>query len=229
MADSSLSDLRQALREAGPPAWAACRALAAMGDEASLDCLLGLSRAPDWRLRRAAIEALAGHALADRCAPDLAAALGDASPYVVRTACEAVGQRAILAARPAIARLAHGPDPATREAALRAWASLWRVEDFEPVLGIHRRDPVERVRREAAGLLMRQADAANWWRLFEPWSTAPFGRHRRWACELAGRFGGAGAVPAALQGLLHDTDGHVRKAAARALAGLAPGTAPAGR
>ena len=229
MSEGDLTELRSQLLVAGPSAWAAFRMLAAWGDEASLRVLCEQAQAPDWRYRRAAIEALAGHALASRARQVIVVALGDVSPYVARTACEAVGSLAIPQARRGISALARDPDPATRGAALRAWAAVWRPEDFEPVYRIYAQDKVEQVRREAAGLLRQHADAANWQRLFAAWSTAPFGRHRVWACELAARFGVAG-VEAALRERLHDKDGHVRKAASRALAAAAQALdAPAGQ
>lgn len=220
MSEGDLAELLSQLLVAGPSAWAAFRQLAARGDEASLRVLCEQAQAPDWRYRRVAIEALASHALVSRARQVIVVALGDASPYVARTACEAVGRLAIPQARPGISALARDPDSATREAALRAWAAVWRPEDFEPVYQIYAQDKVEQVRREAAGLLRQHADAASWQRLFAAWSMAPFGRHRVWACELAARFGVA-AAEAALRELLHDKDGHVRKAASRALAAAA--------
>jgi hypothetical protein len=183
MSEGDLAELRSQLLVAGPRAWAAFRQLA----EASLRVLCEQAQAPDWRYRRVAIEALASHALVSRARQVIVVALGDASPYVARTACEAVGRLAIPQARPGISALARDPDSATREAALRAWAAVWRPEDFEPVYQIYAQDKVEQVRREAAGLLRQHADAASWQRLFAAWSMAPFGRHRVWACDSASR------------------------------------------
>jgi HEAT repeat protein len=216
MTDASLDKLRDNLQHPGPSAWEAMRSLGAHGGEESLRLLREYAASSDWRYRRSAVEAIAGHALAGRVVDLITVALGDSSPYVVRTACEAVGRLAIPGARGALPRLAQDRDPCTREAALRAWRALWEPGDFEQVLTIHLTDEVEDVRKEAAWLLAQYASDENWQRLFSEWSTARLARYRVWACELAARFGTIG-VEKALQALVEDQDGHVRKAARRAL------------
>lgn len=110
----------------------------------------------------------------------------------------------------------HDPDPDLRDVALGALRGLWTTADFDPVWRLYKEDPLERVRRNAAFLLREHADLPNWSTLFEAWWNDPLPRLRVWAIELAEQFG-EGSLPP-LHPLLQDPDGHVRRAASRALA-----------
>jgi HEAT repeat protein len=72
------------------------------------------------------------------------------------------------------------------------------------------------VRKEAAWTLRANTSSGNWRALFQAWRSHRLARHRVWACEVAGAFGDTNIEPE-LVPLAGDEDGHVRKAAARAL------------
>lgn len=214
--DVPVSELRTHLRPPGPLAWAACIALGQHPGRDAFALLVDLADSPDWRYRRAAVEALAGHQLGREAAALLGKRLGDPSPYVVRTACRAVALLGLHSLHDAVAVLLRAREAPTRTEALAALATLWQPTDFEPVFVCLRLDPSAEVRKRAAWTLRTNASAASWRRLFDTWRRDPLPRHRTWAAELAAALGGREVEPP-LQELLEDPNGHVRKAAQDAL------------
>ena len=212
---ASVPELVSRLRPPGAGAWAAFAALGSNPTDDALGVLLQFCGDPDWRYRRVAIEALALHALGRSAALMVCQALGDRSPYVVRTACEAAASLGLAEAHAPVRRLLLSESGETREAAAAAIARLWLPEDFEPVMRLFREDPLKGVRRQAAWALATNASSATWRELVSTWRNDSLPRHRIWACELVERFGDEEAR-AGLGGLLTDANGHVRKAAQRA-------------
>jgi HEAT repeat protein len=216
---ATLGELVAAARAVGPARWAAIGALARSPDPIAFDALSELARSTDWTVRRAAVEGLGRHVTGGQAVDLLQSALADASPHVVRAACTAAANLGITALRPEMLPLLRVPDAATREQALQAIEVLWSPDDFPQIMEVHCCDPDERVRREAAFVLYRRADAARWAALIELWRVDPLARHRGWACDLAGRSGDP-RLRERVRPLTDDTDGHVRGAAERAVAGL---------
>ena len=214
--DASVPDLLQAASKAGPAAWAALTALGHHDSNEAYDALRPLAASPDWRYRRAALEAMACHVRAGEARGLFCAGLEDESPYVVRTACDIVATRRITEAHAAVRGLLGSRDPATRDRAVITIGHLWAAEDFDTVHRLFRQDPSLNVRREAARTLRWRADGSTWRILFESWRDDKLHRHRVWACQIAGEFGDA-SVATELKALAEDRDGHVRKAATRAL------------
>jgi HEAT repeat protein len=93
---------------------------------------------------------------------------------------------------------------------------LWLDSDFEPVFKIHITDKNGNVRTQAAWTLRRNVAQGNWKTLFEVWQKDEMSRHRVWACELAAQFGTVSNL-SVLKKLSDDKDGHVRKAAKKAI------------
>lgn len=213
---ASVSDLVAQLRPPTDRAWAACIALGHNGSPESLDVLLGLAQDSDWRYRRSSIEALVSHPLAGTVAKQICRALSDSSPYVVRTACDTAAELDLRDAHDILLDITHSTSAATRQAALRALSRLWRNDDFALLLTIYLSDQDQAVRREAAWALKSNASPENWEALFDAWASDSLPRHRVWACELAMAFGGS-SVHEQLVRLSDDANGHVRKAAKRAL------------
>src|SRR6266550_2630050 len=81
-----------------------------------------------------------------------------------------------------------------------------------------RKDPDDETRKEAAWILRGHAPASSRV-LIERWRSGGLPRERVWACELVAKSGDPNDQPI-LEALLGDSDGHVRDAARRALAGL---------
>jgi HEAT repeat protein len=214
-----VAELRRAVAAPGPSASAAFAALSADAGSESLAALVEAAASPDWRMRRAAVEAVAGHVLGRTAARLVLDALGDDSPYVVRTACDAAAALRLDDAHDVVLGLTRSPDAATRECATRGLDALWRASDFDATFEAMLRDSVLDVRRRAGFVLRAHADATTWNRLVAVWRADELPRARRWACDLTAAFGGADDV-AALEPLTRDRDGHVRKAAARATAAL---------
>lgn len=132
--------LRTLVQTPGPAAWAACYALGASGDPLARTVLVGLTHHAQWSFRRSAIEALG---LCDAPPSEvICAALTDSVPYVIRAACAVVQHHHLLPARAAVLRVLPMADPATRQSALAALASVWQPSDFWLVLDIMQTDSV---------------------------------------------------------------------------------------
>jgi HEAT repeat protein len=215
---ASVAELRTRLRPPSPEAWAAVVALANSDSPEAVDVLVGLTYDPDWRYRRVAVEALGSHPLDRRATRAVLCALRDSSPYVVRTACEAAADMQLAEAHAPVARLLESKSGLTRQTAVAALARVWSAEDLPALVRLYRCDPAKKVRREAAWTLWKNVSAETWRPLFDLWLNDPLHRHRVWACLLAGAFGDP-AAKAQLVPLCRDPDGHVRKAARRALEG----------
>jgi HEAT repeat protein len=211
-----LPELVQMLDDNGPKRWAAFEAVARTPGRDAFEALLARIKCADPLVRRAAIEALGGHELGPEAADGVRAALHDTSPYVVRTACEVLGSWRDGEAHPGIARLLGSSEPATRQSALRALSGIWQPSDFEQVLGIMLHDPDEEVRKQAGWTIRANVGNQVWEKLFTLWASDPLVRNRKWACEIAAEFGDPGHLHA-LDQLSHDTDGHVRASATRAI------------
>ena len=95
--------------------------------------------------------------------------------------------------------------------------SLWRDDDLDAVLASMTDDPNDVVRKQAAWVLSHHAPVGS--RLIQRWRVSALSRDRVWVCDFLAQ----SSIPdrsAILETLLHDPDGHVRKAARRALTTL---------
>jgi HEAT repeat protein len=196
------------------------RALVARDDADALTILRDASAENDQFLRRTAIETIGRHPGGRALHTVILAALTDPSDYVVRTACKVVEDWAWGEAHDLLMALLKSPSHATRRTAIHALSPIWRETDFRAVFDIYTRDPERTVRREAAWTLRERVGTPDWLQLFGAFRTDDPPRHRMWACELAARFGGRDMNPI-LATRASDHDGHVRKAATRAIEMLA--------
>lgn len=196
------------------------RALVLRDDDETLTLLSAACSASDQFIRRSAIETVGRHPRGQELRTSILDALTDPSDYVVRAACEVVARWTWSEAHDVVASALASPSPPTREAAIRTLGAIWRETDFRPVFHIYIGDPERTVRRGAAWVLRERVTATDWLRLFEAFRTDDTPRHRVWACELAARFDGPSPSPL-LATLVSDRDGHVRKAAGRAIETLA--------
>jgi HEAT repeat protein len=211
-----LEELEARLQQPGAAAWTAILALARDPQERAIQILTRCVRFEDWRFRRIALEAISDHALALDASGLIRASLHDPSPYVVRTAIEAILRLELTAAHDDLLSLFSANEAATRQAAVRGLSSMWGSGDFMAVLRLFRSDPSPAVRNSAAWTLNETAEASTWRTLFDTWKDDDLPRARTWACQLAGRYGNPDLVPE-LERLARDRNGHVRKAAARAM------------
>lgn len=198
-----------------PTTHEAVRELGSREDAAALEILAGAAAVDDQFLRRTALEVIGRHPQGRELRALILGALGDPSEYVTRTACEVVERWELLEARNLLLPLLANVNEATRQSAIRALGAIWVDADFPRVFRIYAKDFVPDVRREAASVLRRRVAAADWRTLFDAFSADELARHRVWACELAGSFASPEILPL-LSRLSSDSDGHVRKAAARA-------------
>jgi len=213
---SEVDVLRSGLVRPGPKAWASCAALGLHPSNEAFELLVDLAHSPSWNYRHAATRAIATHRLGRSAGSLLIALLEDESPYVVRAACDAISQLRLQEAHDAVLSLLHSSDQSTRFTALAALDVLWVPSDFDIVFRVFCEDASNEVRRRAAWALRAHANQENWEILFKAWSRDDLPRHKVWACELAEEFGDSN-IRIALESLLLDCDGHVRKSAQLAL------------
>ena len=206
-----------AIAAPGPKAWAAIRALAERPGPEAMATLIGLTRSPDPCLRRSAVEAIGNHQSGRDEADAVLGMLHDRDGGVVRAACRAAAALVLTAAHDRVRELIESEEEGTRYSALEALETLWEPTDFEGVFARYQRDPSDRVvRRRAAWTLAKHIGREHWERAFAAWSQDLVPRHRVWACTLAERFGDRAILPE-LNALRADPDGHVRRAADRAV------------
>lgn len=216
--ERSVAELRALAGSDTPERWAAIVALGRAPGPEALQGLAELAAARDPYCRRAAIEAIGKRSDGDHLGHVVLAQMTDRNGIVVRTAVEAASNLALPGAHPRLRELLKDPEPATRAASVRALARLWTREDFEAVVALFKHDPSAEVRKSAGWTLRATASADHADALFELWRSDPMPRHRQWACELAAMFP-APHLHDVLVELESDVDGHVRKAARRALQG----------
>ena len=213
---ATYDELCEYLKTPGPLVWASCIALSHQGTSVSLSKLVELSQSSDWRFRRSAIEAIAYHPQAENAVEIIGKALSDPSQHVIRTACEIVAKLKLDALHDNVLALLKSDNQDTRQEAVKTLSEIWRMDDFDKVYNLFMLDKIQKVRNAAAWTLHAHATEDNWLKLFGVWQQDSFIRHRKWACELATIFG-ADRVKEELEKLASDKDGHVRKAAIKAL------------
>lgn len=192
------------------------RKLRSREDEEALKQLAQAATIEDQFLRRAMLESIGLHPLGRKLTSNIVDALGDPSEYVVRTACEIVQKWELNEAHESVVALLENGSKATRLAAIRALGAIWTDADFSLIFPIYTSASELGVRREAAWVLRRRATSGHWRPLFNAFYADKLPRHRQWACELAENFSGPDILPLLSQ-LSLDVDGHVRKAALRAI------------
>ncbi|MHC5540330.1 HEAT repeat domain-containing protein [Singulisphaera rosea] len=209
--------LLAAISSPGPKAWAAIRALVERPGPEMLAILIGLTRSRDPHLRRAAVEAIGNHRSGQDGAVAVVDMLHDHDGIVVRAACIAATALGLSVAHDRVRELIDSEEEATRYTAWDALETLWEPTDFEGVFARYQHDPSDRtIRRRAAWTLAKHVGREHWERVFAAWSRDNVSRHRVWACTLAETFGDRAIFPA-LNPLRADPDGHVRRAADRAV------------
>jgi hypothetical protein len=211
--------LRALIAGEGPLRWAAFCALERLPGSDVLAALRDYAQSGDASVRRTAIETIGKHPEGRALSATVCAALQDQEPIVVNTACGAAAELGLEQAHDPIVVLLTRASSATRSRAIQALKHLWRPEDFAAVLAIFTKDRLPNLRKEAAWVLHQHASEAHWPVLFELWSQGELDRYRLWAAQLAERFAGP-AQARDLERLAHDPNGHVRKAAQRALDAL---------
>jgi HEAT repeat protein len=194
----------------------AIRDLGAREDAGALTTLADTARSGDQFVRRTAIEAIGRHPHGRELTAVILNELKDGSEYVQRAACDVVAQWELSEAHGAMFALLVAPSRLTRRVAIRTLGAIWQDADFPLIFDIYTGASETETRREAAWVLRQRAAAASWRTLFDAFSVDALPRHRQWACELAENFAGRGNLSAVLQ-LQSDGDGHVRKAATRAI------------
>jgi HEAT repeat protein len=217
---ASVIELAAMIELPGPQRWAAYIALAHDESEEGLGVLAKATQRSDPHTRRAALAAIGQHVKGHTLADLVHDGLEDPSDFVARTACEAAAALRLHGAHDAVFRLLDDKSLATRIVAIQTLKVLWNDLDFTKLHEIVQDKRNERLRKEAAFTLRARASESNWHQLFDTWREDSLPRHRTWACQLAELFGGSQAMPI-LTKLAKDHNGHVRKAAARAIAAIA--------
>ena len=212
----SVAELDSLAKAGGAERWVAMVALAHSWDPRALDSLAELASSPNPFIRRFAIEWVGKHPDGVKLRQLLVDRLGDPDVCVVRTAAEVAGELRLREAHAAVIGLLRADAPHSREVGLRTLVTLWQESDFEPVLAAFARDDSPEVRRTAGWTLYRTRASSRAEVLFDLWRFNPLPRHRQWACEVAEEFPRARFRDEIIL-LAADSNGHVRKAARRAL------------
>ena len=199
-----------------PERWTAFRKIGGYSVDESFSFLAGQLQNTDWRVRRIALESIARHAFSDRAADTICLLLSDPNAFVVRTACAAVESLHLYPAHDEVIRLCTDFDRETQIAALRTLAAVWTHGDEQFVIYIFVSTNDEEIKKAAAWTLHATANESTWQGLFDLWATDAIPRHRVWSCELVERFAESEKA-SLLEKFSTDDDGHVRKAAARAM------------
>ncbi len=217
--EASVAELARLANVGGGVRWAAFTALGHSADPRAIDELLGLSRSTDWTVRRAAVEGIGLRPRSPAVADRLAVMLDDDDQRVVRAAIEAIARLGHVRLHDRVVALTATNEESTREVAVAALEQLWEAGDVDRLVAIARTDVSKEVRCTAARVLRNHVDSNSWHQLFDLWIDDPRAEHRTWACQLVEIFGGQ-AMENRLASARHDRDGHVRKAAERAVARL---------
>lgn len=184
-----------------------------------MDMLAQTAASKDHFLRRTAIEVIGKHPRGRALRNLILSALRDQSEYVVRTACDVVAKWELTEAHDLVVDLLHSTPTATRQVAIRTLSKIWIETDFPKVFEIYKNPSDASLHREAGWVLQHHITLQHWQSLFDAFHKDRLPRHRQWACALLEAFSDAGALPA-LYNLARDPDGHVRKAALRAITNL---------
>ena len=214
--DAPLEILLEQIKIHSAETGAAFIALSAHSSEKSLAAVVSAAKGKNADFRRAGVEAIARHALGVTQAKLICDLFQDSDEIVVRAACRAAADLKLSESHNQILTLLNSKNPKTREVALEALDKLWLDSDFEQIFKIHTTDKNSNVRTQAAWTLRRNVARGNWKTLFEVWQKDEMSRHRVWACELAAQFGTVSNL-SMLKKLSDDKDGHVRKAAKKAI------------
>lgn len=194
----------------------AIRELASQEDAGALSALAEAAAVDDQFIRRTAIEVIGRHPQGRDLRIIVLRALRDPSEWVVRAACEVVAQWELKEAHERVVALLADASKITRQTAIQTLGSIWIDADFPLMFRIYTKALENDVRKDAAWVLQARVTATHWRTVFDAFHVDEIPRHRRWACELAESFSGPDILPALLQ-LSLDVDGHVRKAALRAI------------
>ena len=192
------------------------RGLGSREDAGALKALAEAATVKDQFIRRTAVEVIGRHPQGRELHTIILSALGDPSEYVVRTACEVVAQWELHEAHELVVALLANASKATRQTAISTLGTIWADADFPLIFRIYTNASDIDVRKTAAWVLRGRATSAHWRTLFAAFHVDELPRHRQWACELAEDFSAPDIIPVLSQ-LSFDVDGHVRKAAARAI------------
>lgn len=196
--------------------WAAVVALAHSSDPRAMACLGDLASFSEPYVRRFVVQWIGRCPYGAKLIHLVVERLRDPSGIVVRTAAQVAGELALSEAHTDVIALLKDTSPATRQAGLVALQKLWQEADFETVVEVFKTDASEEVRR-TAGWTLRETWSANRAPvLVELWRADPLPRHRVWACQIVTEFP-HGQLHQRIACLAEDPDGHVRKAARRAL------------
>ncbi len=199
--------------------WAACVALSGKPEPEAFDAIVQSLRAPEWELRRFALEAIQRHPRGAEAADHIVAALFDVDDLVRQTACRVCAGMRLEGAHDGILPLLKADNPDVRDMAANALAQLWDESDFDRMFTLYKNDQRRAVRIAAAKTLRKNAGPWTWRRLFNSWSIDREVRHRMWGCELAAKFGRRKDVPL-VEPLLDDRNRNVRIAAEESIARL---------
>lgn len=192
------------------------RDLATREDSDALQALARWAKDDDQFRRRTALETIGRHPHGRLLQGIILGAFDDPSEYVIRTLCNVVALWQLLEAHDSVVSLLNDTSVDTRRAAVEALGAIWSDADFDLLFRVYKRDKETSVRKEAAWVLRCRATSERWQVLFNAFYADELARHRKWACELAEEFSGSETLPR-LSKLTMDADGHVRKAASKAI------------
>lgn len=192
--------------------WAALLALGTKPEPEAFDALLRVLQDEDWKMRRFALDAVLRHPRVAEARHEVIRLLFDQDDEVRQKACRVCAELRWADAHEGITTLLRADNPDVRDTAANALSLLWQEDDFARLFQLYRADTRRAVRLAAAKTLRDRVSSQHWRCLFTFWAHDREVRHRMWACDLLGRFGGRAYLPR-LEPLLDDRNSNVRIAA----------------
>lgn len=201
----------------GPPkSWPALQAIAGRNGDDVSNSVRSLLAAPDPYIRRYLVDSLRQAGNVPSFVEEIHALLFDDNAYVVSAACDALGGALHSRSVERIRELLCSQDSGIVLAAIGALQALRATHVFPDLLELYDQKKLRDLTFVLAEALVELTDESNWRELFKRLARDSAPRARTLACLLMERYG-AKAELEILQPLVKDSDGHVRKAAARAL------------
>jgi HEAT repeat protein len=201
-------------------AQAAIVALEKLATPESLDLLMSVldREGIDWLCRVSAAHAVGRHPLGRSQSARVLSPLEHPDPVIFATAASAAATLGLAEAIPSLMARLQDPNRTIFAGAYNAIIVMRPASELSALLALYRTGDYEE-RKKIGSLVACTFYPAAWLDVFELLHSSEVGEHRVWAARIAHEFAGGEQLPK-LEAMISDRDGHVRKAAVRAIAAI---------